>query len=321
MTYFWQKIPDVFLTISDTTVKTGKRIWDQIKTGVKDFVLEQPDKPILITLDCASKTHQGGREENQDYSGCRWDVEEPCYAEWIHHQCQAHSYCFVVADGLGGHRGGQVASQIAVETILQDFPNLTEKNVHEQLSEMIIQAHLKIKRKARENPALTEMKTTCVLFVILGHKAYWATVGDSRLYIFRKNAVESKPIIRSKDHSVVQVLLDMGEIDEKDVRGHPDRNRILKTLGMKDDLLPKIFPAPEEEPFILKRGDYILLCTDGFWEYFSDTKLYRMFFEKFEHLPFKEKVDFLYTSVKFHVDTVEQREKADNVTFQLITIH
>jgi len=272
-------------------------------------------KSPRITVMCASRTDKGGREENQDCSGYRYDENPPQYNEWCE-QKKAQKYCFVVADGLGGHRGGQKASKTVVNSILKYFPVV---NVRQKLPEAIRDAHERIKQEAKSVPELTDMKTTCVVLIISGCKAYWSNVGDSRIYIFRKGNQEQKLIVRSKDHSVVQVLLDIGEIEEKEVRGHPDRNRVLKTLGMEEDLDPKVFPD-SSEAFILEPGDYLLLCTDGFWEYFSDEELYHFFFDISSHHRFKEQVEVLFTEAKKRAKGGGTKEKYDNITFQLIRI-
>lgn len=205
-----------------------------------------------LTIDYGNRTHPGGRKENEDYLSAFLDDE-------------GEMYCFVIADGLGGHMGGRNASQLAVESILNSLKSIDRKNAGEWLYNTLQEAHHVIRRASKEDALTRNMRTTCVAMIILSKTAYWASVGDSRIYIIRNNAI----LHRSKDHSVVQLLLDMGEIKPNDVRGHPDRNRVLRTLGMDEEMEPTI----NSDGLLLQSGDCILLCTDGFWEYLTDAAI------------------------------------------------
>lgn len=212
-------------------------------------------RPLVISY--AGITEKGERQENQDYQDAMNDPQQK-------------KYCAALADGLGGHAGGRLAAEIAVKTILQYFQRLSENTVRDLLQDAIVHAHTAILQKASSASSISDMKTTCAVMVILDSSAYWATVGDSRIYILRKGKI----VYKSKDHSVVQMLYDMGEIKEDEISGHPDRNRLLKTLGMTDELTIEIFPQSSPS-FPLQRGDHLLLCTDGFWEYMPDDEIQR----------------------------------------------
>ena len=102
------------------------------------------------------------------------------------------------------------------------------------------------------------MKTTVVMLCVSGNNAYWTHVGDSRLYFFRKG----KLVLHTKDHSIPQMLVAAGEIKEKNIRRHPDRNKLLRVMGTD-------WEEPQyavSDPIELQEGDAFLLCSDGFWE-------------------------------------------------------
>lgn len=268
-------------------------------------------KRTHVMLDFAVKTDKGGREENQDCSGVRTEKLKFSTKHFTERRFygKSGSFCFVVADGLGGHQGGQTAAILAVSAVLDDFekfPGRKKNKVEQDLEHALIRAHNTIRENAKSDRLLEDMKATCVALLVLGNKAYWTNIGDSRLYLLRAGKIRHK----TKDHSVVQVLLDMEEITEDEVRGHPDRNRVLKTLGMNDDLQPVVFSDT------LERGDYLLLCTDGFWEYFTDDALERAL--KHSSQPVEKDLEQL-----FHKACSEARkidEKHDNLTLQLIRV-
>lgn len=205
-----------------------------------------------LQIDIHEQSLHGGREANEDAcSHLILDKEQSCLV------------C-VVADGLGGHRGGQIASKIAVNTILSYFENHQLESPSDLIFNSINNANQAILDKAQTDPYLTRMKTTCVFLYIKDNKAYWAHVGDSRLYHFRNNKI----IFQTKDHSVVQFLLDTGEIKPEEVRGHPDRNRLIKTLGT-DPL--KI--RSQTDGINVQAGDIFLLCSDGLWDLIEETEM------------------------------------------------
>ena len=160
---------------------------------------------------------------------------------------------YIVADGMGGHKGGEVASQMAVSHITDAFKQ-ADKNVKpvEFLEKSIQQANQLVVKKGKENKELEGMGTTIVCILMTDNIAHIAHVGDSRLYIFRYN----KPYFVTKDHSVVQDLLDKGLITAKEAENHPNKNRILQAIGTGN-----ITPSITIEK--LYKGDSVLLCSDG----------------------------------------------------------
>ncbi len=202
-----------------------------------------------MKLLAAGISEAGGRKVNEDscaiFSQPPWD-------------------CFVVADGLGGHGGGEVASQAAIQAIgvlFKSQPGYNEAN----LRHYIENAQQEILRIQKTNTRYRNMRTTIVVMVSNGVKAAWAHVGDSRLYMFRNHKLFS----HTWDQSVPQALVRVGEITFDQIRFHEDRNRLLQALGGNNP--PKIEFSPGPVP--LEKGDAFLLCSDGFWEWVTESEM------------------------------------------------
>jgi len=166
---------------------------------------------------------------------------------------------FALADGLGGHRGGGEAARLAVQSALALFRALPSLD-GEAMRSILDAAHQTVVEGAPSgDPAGRGVggRTTLVLLAVEGESARWIHVGDSRLYHFRGGAVCS----RTRDHSVPEILFRAGDIEEKDIRGHRDRSRLLQALG------GEVAPRPTlSDPVRLHPGDALLLCSDGWWE-------------------------------------------------------
>lgn len=172
-----------------------------------------------------------------------------------------------VADGMGGHIKGEVAAEITVSLLVERFQRnarSTIKNPYEFLSETLHAAHQAISDYADENGLSESPRTTIVACVIQNGKAYWAHVGDSRLYFFR----DGKIIARTNDHSRVQQMLDAGIITAEQAAKHPERNRIYNCLGGPQ--LPLVWLA---NPLPVTPGDTIMLSSDGFWAHLPDDEI------------------------------------------------
>jgi serine/threonine protein phosphatase PrpC len=190
-----------------------------------------------------------GRPENQDCAGSQ----------------QANGLaCWVLADGLGGHRGGSTAARIAVDTVLRAFadsPACRPDTVRSYLEA----ADAAICDGRRATPELRGMRSTAVVLVAGPGEAVWGHVGDTRLYHFRDGRLAAQ----TSDHSVPQALVGHGEIAPAGIRFHEDRGRLLRSLGTGESLRPTIVDAPRP----LSPGDAFLLCTDGFWEYVLEDQM------------------------------------------------
>lgn len=176
------------------------------------------------------------------------------------------SYCFTIADGLGGHGNGEIAAQAAVDAICtmfvdEGYSDVFFKKAFSAAQDAILQQQGRLQ-------APSQMKTTLVALVIHEGKAIWAHVGDSRLYDFKRGKLK----VRTIDHSVPQMLAISGEIEEKDIRHHPDRNRLMRVMGIQGEE-----PRYDISPMVRLHGEHaFLLCTDGFWELLEDVDMARL---------------------------------------------
>ena len=164
----------------------------------------------------------------------------------------------VVCDGMGGSAGGKLASTIAVETFMEELQKvLTAEMTSEQLKEAVSYAvslaNTAIGKAAQENPEYRNMGTTLVSAVTCGDEMVFTNVGDSRAYHICEGGIRRI----TKDHSLVERMVDHGEITAEEARYHPSRNLITRALGTDTDAQCDIFLCP------IAAGEYILLCTDG----------------------------------------------------------
>ena len=195
-------------------------------------------------------SNPGGRKVNEDAAKCLILSDE--------------QGCWVVADGLGGHGGGDVASKTAVDTIIEVYQNKPEFTA-EQLDEMLLLAHHAILQGQQDIDRLSAMRSTVVVLMLRDARAWWAHVGDSRLYHFAQGHI----VQQTKDHSVPQVMVDAGDISADAVRHHEDRNRLTRSLGNDGKLRTTVL----DQALPMGDGDAFLLCTDGFWEFVTESDM------------------------------------------------
>lgn len=169
----------------------------------------------------------------------------------------------VVADGMGGMNAGEVASELAVNSIrdsfmsVKDFSHITDCSNHVEsfLKKAIVSADAEIKKKVKEDQSTAGMGTTIVIAWVIGNVAHIAWCGDSRAYMFNRSSGLSR---LSNDHSYVQELVDTGKLDPELAFDHPNSNIITRSLGDS--------PAKAQPDYVFKglsTGDYLILCTDG----------------------------------------------------------
>lgn len=161
---------------------------------------------------------------------------------------------YVVADGMGGHNAGEVASKMAVEAIVNYISeNINNKNYNEILKKAIKTANNEIYDFASTSEKLNGMGTTVTACLVINNKGFVANVGDSSCFLIRNNKIKKI----TKDHSLVQELLDLGTISEEEAFNHPKKNIITRAVGTSKEILIDVF-----EIDILK-DDIIMLCSDG----------------------------------------------------------
>jgi len=194
----------------------------------------------------------GGRATNQDRIVC---VERD------------NAVLLVLADGLGGHAGGALAAETLTLTAQHAFESIRQPVITKPsafLALTIMQAHKAIVARGQAMTPPISPRTTCVLCLIQNGYAYWAHVGDSRLYHFRDGHV----LKRTLDHTVTEQMHLDGVLSEEEMKRHPDKARLLKALGGPHT--PSISLGDETR---LHPGDTLLLCTDGVWEALSAPQL------------------------------------------------
>lgn len=175
---------------------------------------------------------------------------------------------FLVADGMGGHKAGEVASSITRDVISskltqQDAGN----NVEALIREAFLAANEKVRATASANTDQQGMGCTCVLLMLREQNFFVAHVGDSRIYLFRKGQLKQV----TRDHSYVEELFIRGLINEEEKKGHPYRNQITRYIGCSTKLEVDITSGP------VWNGDVFLLCSDGLTEEVKDDKLEEIF--------------------------------------------
>lgn len=178
------------------------------------------------------------------------------------------SYCFVLADGLGGHGKGEVASNLVTTEAVQLFHE--RRTEEDYIAEAFMNSQQELLARQREDRAIHGMKTTMVLLTIGEQEIRWGHIGDSRLYYFRKN----KLVKRTLDHSVPQMLVASHEMKEKDIRNHPDRNRLLRVMG-SEWTEPKYELNPPVRREAGKRQAF-LMCSDGLRELIDEKNMMRL---------------------------------------------
>ena len=195
-------------------------------------------------IQIASYSDTGGRTRNEDtVRYARQDNDR---------------LCLVVADGLGGHGGGEQASGTAADAICGGWCGEVDR---EALAGLILAAHRQV--LAIQTPRCA-MKTTAAALTLEPGRAVWAHAGDSRLYHFLDGAL----VFQTRDHSAAQIGVMLGQITPDQIRFHPDRNRVLRALGQEEELTVESCECP-----LSPGGHAFLLCSDGFWEYVQEDEM------------------------------------------------
>ena len=167
----------------------------------------------------------------------------------------------VVADGMGGHKAGDFASKYTVKVLREELESTSLDKPEEILRNVVTKANHELIRAAHTDVKLEGMGTTLVAGTVIGNTLYFAYVGDSRLYL-----INDKIRQLSKDHSLVEEML--GGIKAEEAKNHPDKNIITRAIGVKEDVEADIYE------YRLKKGDIILMCTDGLSNMVEDEDMF-----------------------------------------------
>jgi len=205
---------------------------------------------------------------------------EDCYAVKTFHPAGGESLTLgLVADGIGGHRAGEVASELAVRVITEVVGQSAGQDYHAILAEAFVQAARRVAEHALSKPEYQGMGTTCVAALIAGQRLYTAYVGDSRLYLIQHQTIRQISI----DHTWVQEAMEHGLLTREEARQSPQRHVVRRHLGNNPDVQPdfRLRLAAAETPeqsernqgLRLEPGDSVLLCSDGLGDLAEEAEI------------------------------------------------
>ena len=214
----------------------------------------------------------------------------------------AKEFLFIVADGMGGHQAGDVASTLASETFSNTYKSLRNKNaaIMESMEMAIRKANDVVFEKAAADIEKRGMGTTFSAMIIADMKAFIVHVGDSRVYLIRKSKIKKI----TTDHSFVEKLVEEGRISPEEARDHPQKNVLYMSLGARENLTPEILNA-----LILENGDALIMCSDGLSNMVTDETLMKIVVD-----------DYPEAAANALVKLANINGGADNITLQIVRI-
>ena len=230
--------------------------------------------------------------------GCKRQANED---NLVHFECP-NGLVATVCDGMGGHVGGAVASQVAVDAIRSFLTENYFENPQEAIGMAIDAANKAILARVRVQPELQGMGSTCVMLIVRDGKVYIGSVGDSRIYLIRSRRIMQL----TKDQSFVQLLVDRGEITKEQAEHHPRKNEITNCLGIADMRAATVLP----DAIIPEAGDCFLLCSDGLSGMVPD--------ERIEHIVSQQGTYTSQQRVDQLVELARQNGGLDNITVQIV---
>jgi len=248
----------------------------------------------MLELEAGGLTDPGPhRETNEDSIGC--------FAPGDQLALQRKGYLYVVADGLGGHSAGEVASSSAVATLGEEYYSPSNHTrIEPALRQAVQAANLRIHELTHRHPEYRSMETTLSALVVAGAQAYIAHIGDTRVYHWREGRLSQL----TSDHSEAAELVRLRILKPERVRDHPGRNVLTRTLGSR--LIPR--PDYLRQPVV--PGDQFVMCSDGLWSEIEDLELREVLSG---HQPAQACRELL--------DLALARDCADNVSIQVIKVN
>lgn len=233
------------------------------------------------------------RENNEDYF---------CYSEpQSDEEFSRKGRLAVVADGMGGEQGGEIASRLAVDWVRDTYLGRPGSDPHESLVQAFKVAHEAIIERVRQDPALRGMGTTCTAVAITDGHAHVAHIGDSRLYLIRGSSISRL----THDHTAIAKLIEKGVITPQEADTHPQRHVLTAAMGAQRSVSADFSPVP----IPLEAGDVLVLCTDGLWAQIVDDELLSIAGSKTPAEACKELVGI-----------ARSRGGPDNITVQILRI-
>jgi protein phosphatase len=205
---------------------------------------------------------------------------------------------FLVADGMGGHAAGDYASRFTVEKITEAVAKSGFCEPVAVMKEAIAYANTRLLEEANADPGKQGMGTTLVTASIMGGRLFASNVGDSRLYVINQEGITQI----TRDHSLVEEMVRMGEMDKEDAKDHPDKNIITRAIGVLADVSADFFELE------LKAGDMVLMCSDGLTNMVQDQEIRRIVLGQRDIVEKAEKL----------VETANRNGGRDNITVVLI---
>lgn len=205
-----------------------------------------------MLLKIAYSTHQGGRRNNQDYYAYK-EVEDGAL--------------LVLADGMGGHQHGELASHFFCEACIEQLQPLRKALADDPctaIKQLVVEAAEAMQQHLHDESPGVDAHTTCNLCWVSDQQVVSAHVGDSRLYRFSSEEL----IWRTSDHSITQLLVMQGEITEEEAVRHPDQSKLYRSIGPSGEPKPSVKSLPP-----LESGELLLLCSDGLWTETSESQM------------------------------------------------
>ena len=214
--------------------------------------------PANLTVEAWPVTDAGQAEQNEDFVL----VHQPEDEDVLRYSGRL----YIVADGQGGGMRGQIASRYAAQKVMYEYYNSDEPDLGLRLRQAIVSANADLYQYAQDQPELVRLSTTMVAAVIRGEQMHVASVGDSRAYVIR----EGRMMQITRDHTLVQQLLDEGAITPEEAREHPRRDVVLRSIGSQPEVNVDVID------FRLRADDGVLLCTDGLTRYLHEDEIERI---------------------------------------------
>ncbi len=207
-----------------------------------------PTPPTSLVIRAVLRTDVGRvRSENQDFGAMSTREEE---------QGDGHpgGHLMIVADGMGGHRGGATASRVATETVKAQYLGSETGDVAAALRDSLSRANARVYAEAQSNPDLRGMGTTTSALVVRGDEAWFAHVGDSRIYLVRNDEIRQL----TEDHSLVASMVREGLLTAQEAENHPRRNVLQRSIGVSEEVEIDV-----RGPLKIETGDTFIICSDG----------------------------------------------------------